>query len=83
MKYASGQELKIGDRVRLGDDSSGIVVYIIDTGEGSDDHPAGSWDYLKQGSMIRFEKYGLIHYIEPDQEPDLSLISRGPGNDEH
>ena len=74
MKYWDGQEVKVGDRVRLGDDVGGVVVYSIDTGEYSDEHPKGSWDFLKKGVMISFPKYGLIHYEKPEE--DLQLIAR-------
>jgi hypothetical protein len=76
IRYFGGEEIRLGDRVCLADDPSGIVVYIIDTGEGDLDNPAGSWDHLESGVMILFSKYGLHHYINPDEEPDLSLISR-------
>jgi hypothetical protein len=74
MNYCEGQEVTVGDNVRLGDDSSSIVVYSVDTGEYSEEHPAGTWDYLKKGVMISFPQYGLIHYEKP--EADLQLIAR-------
>lgn len=74
--YFGGEEVQIGDLVRLADDRSGVVIYLIDTGEGDVNNSAGSWDHLNSGVMIEFEKYGLHHYINPDEEPDLSLISR-------
>ena len=33
MKYADGQEVRLGDRVELGQDDGGVVVASIDTGE--------------------------------------------------
>jgi len=39
MKYADGQEMRLGDRVRLGADDGGVVVCVIDTGEYSETHP--------------------------------------------
>lgn len=74
MKYCDGQEVKLGDKVKLGDDTGGVVVCSIDTGEYSDEHPATAWAYLKKGVMISFPKYGLIHYTEPEE--DLQLIAR-------
>lgn len=74
MEYADGQEVKLGDRVRLGQDDGGIVVCSIDTNEYSDAYPATQWGYLKKGVMINFPLYGLIHYESP--EPDLQLIAR-------
>lgn len=74
MKYPGGQEVRLGDRVKLGQDDGGIVVASIDTGEYSAEHPEAQWSYLKKGAMIKFPQYGLIHYEEP--EPDLQLIGR-------
>ncbi|MBT0962732.1 hypothetical protein [Denitromonas iodatirespirans] len=74
MQYADGQEVRIGDRVKLGADDNGVVVCSIDTNEYSDDYPLEKWSYLERGVMIEFPEYGLIHYEETD--PDLELISR-------
>jgi hypothetical protein len=74
MKYWNGQDVRLGDRVKLGDDDAGVVVCSIDTGEYSDEHPESAWGYLKRGVMISFPKYGLIHYEQ--SEEDLELIAR-------
>lgn len=74
MKYADGQDVKLGDKVKLGQDDGGIVVCSIDTGEYTDDHPETQWGYLKKGVMVEFPTLGLIHYEEA--EPDLKLIAR-------
>jgi len=74
MRYPDGQEVRLGDRVKLGQDDGGIVVASIDTGEYSSEHPEAQWGYLKKGVMIDFPQYGLIHYEEP--EPDLQFIAR-------
>ena len=74
MNYSDGQEVRLGDRVKLGENDGGIVVCSIDTGDYSDDYPEAQWSYLKKGVMIKFPTYGLIHY--PDPDPDLQLIAR-------
>ena len=74
MKYADGQEARLGDKVRLGDGAEGLVVCSIDTGEYSPAYPKAQWDYLQLGVMVSFEKYGVVHYEQPD--PDLELIAR-------
>jgi hypothetical protein len=78
MKYADGQDIRVGDRVKLGRDDCGFVVVSIDTGEYSVEYPQAQWNYLKKGVMIEFPTYGLIHYEEP--EPDLQLIARASGS---
>jgi hypothetical protein len=74
MKYPDGQEVRLGDRVKVGEDEGGVVVASIDTDEYSNEHPKAQWGYLKKGVMVEFPKYGLIHYEEPDS--DLQLIAR-------
>jgi len=73
MRYSNGQEVIVGDLVCLGG-CSGIVVCSIDRNEYSKTQPKNKWDYLKQGVVIEFERYGLIHYQEP--ESDLKLVAR-------
>jgi hypothetical protein len=77
MKYADGQEIRLGDKVKLGSDTGGRVVCVIETGEYSDGYAQAQWGYLKKGAMIAFPKYGLIHYEEA--EADLELLERAPG----
>ena len=75
MKYPDDQEVKLGDHVKLGEDTGGVVVFIAETGEYSVDYPEAQWGgHLKAGVMIDFPKYGLIHYEK--LETDLQLISR-------
>ncbi len=77
MKYSDGQDVRLGDRVKLGQDDGGIVMASIDTNEYTSEHSEAQWSYLKKGVMLKFPKYGLIHYEEP--EPDLQLIERAQG----
>ena len=77
MTYADGQDVRLGDRVRLGQDDDGVVVALIETGEYSEAHPEAQWGYLKKGAMVEFPMYGLIHYEE--LEEDFKLVARaGP-----
>ena len=63
MKYWDGQEARLGDRVKLGEDEGGIVVSSMDTDEYSAEEPKEQWGYLKEGVMIQ-SPYGLVHYVE-------------------
>ncbi len=74
MKYSDGQEVMLGDKVRLGEDGGGVVVCSIDRNEYSEHQPKEKWEYLKKGVVIDFPKYGLIHYEEPEE--DLYLVQR-------
>jgi hypothetical protein len=74
MKYANGQDVMLGDRVRLGMDDGGIVVGLIGASEYAAGYSAQEWSYLKTGILIEFPSSGLIHYERP--EPDVQLLAR-------
>lgn len=74
MKYLDGQDVRLGDKVRLGQDRNGVVVCSIDTGEYSDQYTQAEWSHLQRGVLISFPLYGVIHYEQP--EADLELIAR-------
>jgi hypothetical protein len=74
MKYRDGQEARLGDRIRVGGDSTGIVVCSIDTDDYTPEFPRDQWGYLGTGVMIQFTNYGLVHYTEPDE--DLEFLGR-------
>lgn len=75
MKYPNGEEIKIGDKVKLWEGCYGTVVASIDADEYSSDYPKAEWEYLKAGVLINSDKTGVIHYLEP--EKSLELIERG------
>lgn len=74
-RYGDGQEARLGDVVRIEADCSGIVVCDIDSGQGTAADPIDQWSYLGRGVMIRFDRYGLVHY-EDDIEADVVLVTR-------
>jgi hypothetical protein len=74
MNYPDGQEAMLGDRVKLGDDTGGVVVCSLDRGEFTEDYPRDAWDHLESGILIEFPKWGLIHYTVA--EDDLVLLGR-------
>jgi hypothetical protein len=73
-QYASGETVRLGDRVRLDQDGNGLVVCVIDTSEYTPDFPALDWSYLETGVLIQFPVHGLIHYKRI--EPDVAFVSR-------
>ena len=75
MRYPSGEEARIGDRVRIGAWSLGTVVCSIDRDEYSPEYTREQWAHLGRGVMVLTEVAGLIHYQEP--EDDMELIARG------
>jgi hypothetical protein len=74
LRYPDGQEIRLGDTVRMDGGAEGVVVFSIDTDEYPDEFPRAHWEYLKRGVMIDFPKYGLIHFDK--DEPDLALVRR-------
>jgi hypothetical protein len=81
MKYPTGEDVLLGDRVSLWGGAEGLVVCSLDTNEYSTDYPAGEWSYLKSGVLILSPQAGLIHYIEP--EPSLKLLQRASALQAH
>jgi len=77
MKYADGQEVRVGDVVGLGNDREGVVVCDIDAGVYMPGDPESAWGYLKRGVMVVFPSYGHIYY-ESEMEEDVFLIARKP-----
>jgi hypothetical protein len=74
MKYSDAQIVMVGDTVSLWNGCFGVVVCSIDTNEYTSSYRKEDWGHLKSGVMIKTEKAGLIHYIEPDE--DLQLFHR-------
>ena len=75
MNYASGEPIKLGDRVSLGSDSGGVVVCVIDAGEYTEAYPKAQWSCLEKGVLINFPTHGLIHYELMVES--VKLIARG------
>lgn len=80
MMYADGQQVRLGDIVRLGKDQEGVVVCSIDTNEFSSKYPHSLKAVFLSGAVFEFSGYGVVHYptvsIDEAPEPDLLLISR-------
>lgn len=74
MKYSSGELVNLGDKVALGDGETGEIVCSLDTCEFSPQFPRSEWEYLKNGVLINFPRYGLIHYQHA--EPELKFLAR-------
>lgn len=53
MKYPDGTDIRVGDKVKVANDDSGIVVLSIDTNAYSTEFPAKEWSYLKNRRYTR------------------------------
>jgi hypothetical protein len=74
VKYADGQEVKVGDIVKLWSGCTGLVVANIDSDSYTENYPKTEWGYLKHGILVDTDTAGVIHYPEADEE--LQLITR-------
>ncbi len=74
MKYLDGQNVSVGDRVKLWDDQYGVVVCSLDSKKFTADYPKSEWGYLKSGILIKTDSGELFHYTGPDE--DFQLIGR-------
>jgi hypothetical protein len=75
MKYPTGEDVRLGDRVELWPGCIGVVVAVIDRGEYGLDYPEADWKYLKAGILINSDMAGLIHYLEPERTLKLKKKS--------
>ncbi len=78
MKYKSGKEVKLGDKVLIDGKYNGEVVANIDGAEYSENMPEEQWGYLGSGVMIDTDFGGLVHYKQESlEDEEIELASRG------
>ena len=77
MKYADGQHVSVGDRVKLSSSQIGTVVCSIETSQFTTKFPQSDWGYLKSGIIIETDSGEVFHYTEADE--DLELVSAKTG----
>jgi hypothetical protein len=79
MKYADGTVARVGDRVRIWDVDTGVIVASMDTGEYSAEYPEAEWGNLKTGVMVLTDKGARVHVEEDPEEPHV--LARMPLHD--
>ena len=77
MLDANGRLIRLGDRVAIGRNMDGVVVFSLDTNEFSPAFPAEQWSYLGKGVMIETNQAGLVYLEESDE--DVAIIETPPG----
>jgi hypothetical protein len=75
MNYVSGEPVRLGDDVDLGQGQLGQVVGVIQERRYRTDYNGADWDYLEKGILIT-TIFGDLRVDEPDE--DLELVSRHP-----
>jgi len=71
MRYADGNEARLGDKIAIDEKYRGVVVADIDGGEFSERYASG-WAYLKTGILVDTDFGGLVHY--PDAESEHMVL---------
>jgi len=74
MNYFEGPKILAGDQVLLNGDCEGVVAFCIDNDDYSEEFPKAEWEYLKEGFMVKSDRYGLVHHREADE--DITFIKR-------
>ena len=70
MKYTDGSEARLGDRVRIKNGDTGVIVASVDTDEYSAEFPKEAWGDLKTGVIVRTDKGAVVRF------DDSELIER-------
>ncbi|UJB18495.1 MULTISPECIES: hypothetical protein [Lysobacter] len=78
LHYQEGQDVRLGDSVRWGNDARGVVVVMIAEQTALPGYVAAEWAYLQRGCMIEVSASGLFHYDAEAlaQDEDLVLLAR-------
>lgn len=75
MKYPDGTEARLGDRVRITNGDTGMIVASMDTNEFSNEYPAKNYAHLRTGILILTDKGALVRLEEPDHSDLLARES--------
>ena len=82
MRYRTGEEVELWDRVEMWEGCTGIVVFSIDADQYSPGFRKEHWSYLQRGAMVATNQIGLVFASKEDDE--IALLHRGgpPGEEE-
>jgi hypothetical protein len=72
MKYPDGTEARLGDRVRIANGDTGVIVASMDTNEFSSEYPAKNYVHLRTGILILTDTGALVRLEEPDHSDLLA-----------
>lgn len=72
MNYSDGSEVRLGDRVRLGNGDTGVVVASPESGEFGEGYSKEAWSSLETGALIRTDRGALVH-LEPPLDPGFLM----------
>jgi len=72
MKYADGSDARLGDRVRIVNGDTGVIVASMDTNEYSAEYPAENYAHLQTGILVLTDRGALVRFEDPDHSRLLS-----------
>ena len=73
--FANVRQIRLGDRVRIAQHVTGVVVFSIDTDEYAAGFPKTEWEHLGRGIMVQTEADGLVYLEKSLSDPeDLEII---------
>jgi hypothetical protein len=75
MKYHDGTAMHVGDRVRIKNGDTGVIVASLDTGEFSPDYPKEKWEDLKMGILVLTDRGALVRFDEAFPQNWVSRIT--------
>ena len=65
MKYDDGTVAHVGDRVRISNGDTAVVIASMDTGEYSSEATKHDWEHLGAGIIVRTDAGALVQFEEP------------------
>jgi hypothetical protein len=72
-QYVSGDDIRVGDRVRCGD-WTGVVVFVLGAESFAPGYRPSDWAYLGRGFMVEYDQAGLV--FSGSADPDVLLVGR-------
>jgi len=66
MKYDDGAEMRLGDRVRIKNGESGLIVAVVGTQQFALGYPKDTWSNLTGGVLVRMESGALVNFYSSE-----------------
>ena len=76
MNYANGEQICVGDRVKIDGEDIGTVVVDIDRKEGLDGFDAADWAYLGHGVMVLTDGKALVRISRAVNSRGSTMIEK-------
>lgn len=67
----NGRLIRVGDRIDIGFEQKGVVVFCLDTDEFRSDYVKANWEHLKSGIMVERDDGVLFFFDAPDEHTEV------------